>query len=477
MLSFLKTQSFIDNEWVDGKSNETLKINNKYNQGLLAEVSMIDAAQLDQAIISCEKGHEQIKKWSGGKRAKHLEYLYDLLEQKKEAFASLISAEAGKPIEYAKSEVARCLTTIKLSAEEARRISGEVIAMDFDAGVGKEAYTKRFPVGVIGCISPFNFPLNLALHKIGPALAAGNSVLLKPSPYTPLTALTFAQLVKEAGFPAGALNIVVCDNEVAEKIVTDTRIKIFSFTGSPQIGWKLKEKAKKKKVILELGGNAAVIVDKSADVEDAATKIVNGAFLYAGQICISTQRVYVDASIYDEFVEKMQEITEDVVCGNPADKNVTVGPVIDESHLNRIHDWVQEAVSNGATVVTGGYILDEDHNLYAPTILCETSPDMKVVEEEIFGPVVVIEKTDYFDDAIELVNDSRFGLQAGLFTNQISQMKYAFNRLEVGGLMINNIPGFRIDNMPYGGIKDSGLGREGIKYTIEEMTEPRLLIF
>ena len=477
MQNFLNTSSFIANSWVQGNTTETLEIKDKYFQNTLSEISLLSDSQVDFAIEQASIAFEEMKKWDQGKRSDHLFKLALLLEENKEAFASLICAEAGKPISYAKAEVERSIFTLKVSAEEARRICGEVIPLNFNHGSGLEGYTKRFPVGVIACISPFNFPLNLALHKIGPALAAGNTVVLKPSPYAPLTVLALASLAKKAGFLSGALNIVVCDNDVASKLITDERVKMISFTGSPAIGWMLKERAKKKKITLELGGNASVIVDHSADIEDACKKIVHGAFLYSGQICISTQRVYVDSSIYDEFVESLLELAEEVVCGNPNETGTIVGPVIDEVHLNRIHTWVKEAVNGGAQVLCGGHILDEEHNIYAPTILTDTTPDMKVVKEEIFGPVVIVERTDYFDEAIELVNDSKFGLQAGLFTNQLDQMKYAFNKIEVGGLIMNNVPGFRIDSMPYGGIKDSGLGREGVRYAIEDMTEPRLLVF
>lgn len=477
MHSFLKNTSFIGNQWVQGNSNDILRVKNKYNQSLLAEISYLNADQLDSAFDVAQIAFEQMKTWDAGKRSELLFKLVEALKEQQESFAQLISAEAGKPIEYAKAEVSRCITTLEISAQEAKRIQGEVVPMNFDQGVGKNAFTQRFAVGIVGCISPFNFPLNLALHKIGPALALGNSVVLKPSPYTPLTALAFASLIQKVGYPAGAVNVVICENDVAEKILTEPRVKVFSFTGSPQVGWELKNKALKKKVILELGGNAAVIVDHSADIEDVCEKLIPGAFLYSGQICISTQRCYVDSNVYDEFVEKLLEAVEEIESGNPANKKVINGPIIDESHVERIHEWVQEAVAQGAKVLTGGHILDEEHNIYAPTILTDTSPDMKVVSEEIFGPVLILDKTDYFDDAIELVNDSKYGLQAGVFTNQISQMKYAFNKLEVGAVLMNNVPGFRIDHMPYGGVKDSGLGREGVKYTIEEMSEPRLLIF
>ncbi len=477
MHSFLRNSSFIGNQWIQGHSNDVLRVKNKYNHSLLAEISYLSSDQFDSAVDIAQIAFEEMSNWDAGKKSEMLEKLQVLLIEQKEAFAQLISAEAGKPIEYAKAEVDRCITTLQYASEEARRICGEVVPMNFGVGSGKTAFSEKFPVGIVGCISPFNFPLNLALHKIAPALAIGNSVILKPSPYAPLTTLAFADLIIKAGYPAGALNIVICENDVAQRMLSEERIKIFSFTGSPQVGWDLKSKAEKKKVILELGGNAAVIVDHSADIDLACQQIIPGAFLYSGQVCISTQRVYVDSSVYDECVEKLLQLTEEVESGNPAKKEVINGPLIDEQHLERIHSWVQEAVAGGARVLIGGHILDEEHNIYAPTILTDTTPDMKVVSEEIFGPVIIVERTDYFDDAVELVNDSKFGLQAGLFTNQLSQMKYAFKKIEVGALLINNVPGFRIDNMPYGGIKDSGLGREGITYTIDEMSESRLLIY
>ena len=349
--------------------------------------------------------------------------------------------------------------------------------MDFSSGIGKDAFTKRYPLGVIGCISPFNFPLNLALHKIAPALAVGCSVVLKPSPYAPLSALAFAALAKKVGLPSGSINVVICDVSVAESMVKDARIKMLSFTGSPAIGWHLKSIAGKKKVILELGGNAACIIDRTADLDDAAKKVANGAFLYAGQICISTQRVYVDAGVYDDFIEKLVDETKKVRIGNPSEPGMIVGPLIDKVHLLRIKAWVEESVSMGAKVLFGGEVLDEGKNLFMPTLLTNTNSGMKVNSEEVFGPIAIVEKVSFFDEAITKVNESRYGLQVGLFTNQIAQMKYSLNKLEVGAVIINNVPGFRIDNMPYGGVKESGLGREGVKYAMDDMTEPRLLIF
>jgi glyceraldehyde-3-phosphate dehydrogenase (NADP+) len=326
-------------------------------------------------------------------------------------------------------------------------------------------------------ISPFNFPLNLALHKVGPALAAGCSVILKPSPYTPLTALALASLCKRVGLPPGVLNVVVCKNEEAELMLKDERLKMLTFTGSADVGWSLKAKAGKKKVILELGGNAAVIVDRSGDIDAAVKAIAMSAYNYAGQVCISVQRIYVDESIFDDFIEKFKVAVSELKMGPPSVEGVTVGPIIDSVHLERIKAWINEAREGGAQIIFGGDIADAEHNVFAPTLLTNTKEDMKIVAEEAFGPIAIIEKVQYFDEVIRAVNHSRYGLQAGLYTNQISQMKYAHEHLEVGGLIINGVPSFRVDSMPYGGVKDSGLGREGIKYAVEDMTEVRLLVY
>ena len=401
----------------------------------------------------------------------------DGLLLEKEKFINLIVSEAGKPIDYARAEIERSMMVLQFAAEEALRLSGEVVPMEYGAGVGKTAFTKRFPIGPILAISPFNFPLNLAMHKIAPALAAGCSVILKPSPFTPLTALALASLCKRVGLPAGVLNVVICRNEEAELMLKDDRIKMLSFTGSADVGWSLKSKAGKKKVILELGGNAAVIVDRSANLDEAAKAIAFGSYNYSGQVCISVQRIFVDHSIFESFIEKFKVAVSELKMGSPTMEGVTIGPLIDRAHLELLQTWINEAKLKGAQVLLGGNVIDLNHNLFAPTLLTNTQEDMKIVCEEAFGPVAIIEKVQYFDEVIRVINRSRYGLQAGLFTNQISQMKYAHEHLEVGALIINGVPGFRVDSMPYGGVKDSGFGREGVRYAIEEMTEPRLLVY
>ena len=477
MQEILQSHNYIGGQWLPEGTGQTVVVKDKYDQQIIGEVPIATETQMKMAIRASIEGFEALRRWSAEERSQHLHRLADLLEEKAEAFARLIVAEAGKPIGYARGEISRCLITLRRSAEEVLRFAGEAVPIDFAAGKGRTALTRRFPIGPIAAISPFNFPLNLALHKIAPALAVGNSVVIKPSPYTPLTLLSFAKLVEEAGYPAGALNVVCCDIPVAEKMVRDERLRMLSFTGSPKVGWHLKTLAGKKKVTLELGGNAAVIVDADVDLAETAKVVAQGAYLYAGQICISTQRIYVLEQVYQEFLRLLVEAIEELKVGDPDDETVTIGPIIDAQHLSRIEKWVEEAKASGAQVLTGGKVVDRDSRLYAPTLLTDTSLNMKVVSEEVFGPVAVIEQVADFDAAIRLTNDSQYGLQAGVFTNSFPHMKQAHEELEVGGVIINGIPGFRVDSMPYGGVKNSGFGREGIRYAMEDMTEPRLLVY
>jgi len=473
----LQAKSFINNEWVGHSTTNVLMVKNKFDQTPLATVAYADASEVQFAIANSVQAFQSYSKLSAAERRDFLLKIREGLHQEKDKFINLIISEAGKPADYARLEVERALFQLQAAADEALRIGGEVIPMDFGLGKGKVAHTKNFPIGPILAISPFNFPLNLAMHKIAPALAAGCTVLLKPSPFTPLTALALGSLCKRVGLPPGVLNVVVCQNDEASLMLKDERIKMLSFTGSAEVGWKLKSEAGKKKVVLELGGNAAVIVDRSANLDEAAKTIAMGAYNYSGQVCISVQRIYVDHSVFDDFIAKFKHEVSELKIGNPAEEKTVVGPMIDRVHLNRIDQWVTEAKNGGAEVLIGGHILDLENNLYAPTLLTNTKADMKIVSEEAFGPVAIIEKVQYFDEVIREVNRSRYGLQAGLFTNQISQMKYAQENLEVGALIINGVPGFRIDTMPYGGVKDSGLGREGIRYAMTEMLEPRLTVY
>ncbi len=472
----LKTNNYIAGQWV-GDRDGALDVRDKYHGTKLASLPLATSAHVEDAIVAAIAGFVELKSWSAGQRAERLERLAALLDAKRDAFVDLIVKEAGKPIGYARNEIDRCLITIRTAAAEAVRFTGETVPIDFAAGEGKTAFTKRFPIGIITCITPFNFPLNLVLHKVAPALAVGCSVIVKPAPQAPLVTLALAGLMEQLDYPSGAFNALVCPNDVAETLVTDPRIAMLSFTGSAAVGWHLKSIAGRKRVTLEMGGNAAVIVDESADLESAVKTIATGSFIYAGQVCISTQRIYVVESVFDRFVDMFQRAISGVTAGDPGVEGITVGPIIDETHLYRIRDWVDEAVANGANLICGGRITDEQHHIYAPTLLTNTTPDMRVCRDEVFGPVAIVEKVRDFDEGIARCNGSEYGLQAGVFTNSFAHVKAAHDQLEVGGVMINNVPGFRVDSMPYGGIKASGYGREGIQYAMNEMTEPRLLVY
>ncbi len=475
--SILKTQQFIANSWQEGKAKEKLEVLHKYTQEPLASIQLADATQMEAAIQAAERGFQIIKKWPAGKRATHLQKLRDALEAHSKAFVELIIAEAGKPRSYAEVEVARGITTLEAAIREAYSFSGEIVPIDFGIGEGKIAFTKRVPLGPIACITPFNFPLNLALHKIAPALAVGCSFVLKPAPQTPLTALAFAALCQEAGYPEGVVNVLTCDVPVAEQMIKDERLKMLSFTGSAKIGWYLKSQAGKKKIALELGGNAAVIIDETADIAEIASTVAKSAFLYAGQICISTQRIIVVEEVYEDFKKLLLQEVGKISQGNPSEASCINGPLIDQGNVTRIKEWVKEALEAGAEALTGAKVYDAAHNVYEATLLENAPSTSKVVQEEVFGPVAVLQKAKNFEDALHIVNDSVYGLQVGIYTKHIDRMKTALNELEVGGVIMNSVPGYRIDNMPYGGVKDSGFGREGLKYAMEEMTEIRLLVF
>lgn len=472
----LKNGNFINGKWVKGDGSNSLKVYDKFNHSLLHEVPFVNSDQLEEVIKSAQSGFKEMRQWSAGDRAKRLEQLYFLLNENKNYFIDLIVQEAGKPRSYAMAEVDRSLSTLKAAISEATRLGGEYVPLDYDAGAGKTAFAKYFPLGVILCITPFNFPLNLLMHKIAPALAMGNSVIVKPPPQSPLCAIALASLIASLDFPDGAFNVVNCEIADAEKLVKDNRIAMVSFTGSDKVGWHLKEICGRKKITLELGGNAAVIVNEISHVANIAKTVATGAFLYAGQICISTQRILVQANIYEAFLAEFLKETNNLVCGDPQDLNTIVGPVIDKKSFDRVTSWVQEAIKNGAKSLTEIRV-DEKNHLIKPVILTNTNKKMKVFSEEVFGPVVIIEKFNTFQEAIDLVNDSDYGLQVGVFTNQIDLMKQAHNKLEVGGIIINNTPGFRVDTMPYGGVKGSGFGREGLKYAMIEMSEPRLIVY
>ncbi len=473
----MKLGNYINGKWKEEFTNDSLVVTNKYTQETIAKLPMASELDIEESIESSVKGFHEIRSWSAGKRSEYLAKLLAALKNRKEETVNIIIQEAGKPRSYAEAEFNRCLATIENAVSEAKRFSGEIVPIDFDAGVGKTAFTKRFPIGPILCITPFNFPLNLVLHKVAPALAVGCSVIVKPAPQAPLSALLLASLLDEVGYPAGVANFLNCNIPMAELMVKDERLAMVSFTGSEKIGWYIKSICGMKKIALELGGNAAVIVDEGTDLKTIAKTVANGAFLYSGQICISTQRIFVIDTIFEEFKDLLVEEVKKLHIGDPNDSKTTVGPLIEKIHVERIQKWVKEAQGQGAKVLIGGEIEDAEHNIFQPTLMTDTKSPMKVMDEEAFGPVAVIEKTSSFDQAIEKVNSSKFGLQVGVFTNNFENVKKSHERLEVAGVIINNVPGFRVDSMPYGGIKMSGLGREGIKYAMEEMSEPRLLVY
>lgn len=456
------------------KSSTKEDIKNPYNSETIAHVYFAEERDLEDAVISSQKAFDITRKLPAYKRAEILQNIVKGLEQRKEELAKTITLEAGKPIADSRVEVNRAINTFQIASEEAKRIEGEVIPLDLLPGSeNRFGIAKRFPIGPILGITPFNFPLNLVAHKVAPAIASGNTIILKPAPKTPVTALLLGEIINEAGLPAGGLNIVPCFNIMAEKLVADERIKKLSFTGSAAVGFKLKAMAGMKKITLELGGNAGVIIHPDADIDFAAKRCAVGAFSFAGQICISVQRIYAQKNIYDGFLEKFLAHVKNLKMGDPMDESTNIGPMIDEKASGRTEVWIKEAVQDGAKILAGG---KRNGNFFEPTVLTNTKPSMKVRGEEVFAPLVAVEKYERFEDAVSMVNNSLYGLQAGIFTRDIKNILFAYNELEVGGVIVNDIPTYRIDHMPYGGVKMSGFGREGVRYAMEEMTELKLLV-
>lgn len=452
----------------------TTKILNPFNGDVVAEVCQAGSGDVEVAVQSTLEGARVMRDFPGHLRSSLLQKVSVLLDARAEEIARTIMAEGGKPITDARREVSRAVHTFSIAAEEAKRIAGEVLPLDWTPAT--EAHwglTRRFPIGPILGITPFNFPLNLVAHKMAPALAAGNAILIKPAPQTPLTALLLGEVIMEAGLPGGAVNIIPCPNPVAERLVADPRFKLLSFTGSAAVGWMLKGKSGKKKVVLELGGNAGVIVEPDADLDWAAQRCASGGFVYAGQTCISVQRILVHESIADAFTKKLLALVAIVKTGDPADDATVVGPLIDSSATRRVESWIQEAVAQGARVLAGGA---HKESVLEATVMSQVTPSMKVSCEEVFGPLVTVTSYRQFEQAVAMLNNSPYGLQAGIFSQDVNRIFSAFRDLEVGAVLANEIPTFRAEHMPYGGVKDSGLGREGVRYAIEEMTEPRLLV-
>lgn len=473
MSTIVKKRLLIGASWFE--TGVSFPVKDKTTGAVLAEVPLGNIQTIEDAVAAADKAFEKTRLDPPYVRAELLRRVVSLLESCKGDFVRLIVAEAGKPVVLAESEVNRAITTFTIAAEEARRMEQESVPLDaFASGKGHVGLTRRFPVGVIAGITPFNFPLNLVAHKVAPCLATGNCMVLKPSTKTPLSALLLGAMLMEAGMQPGQVNIITCSNEDSDHLVFHPKVKMISFTGSPAVGWRIKERAGRKRVALELGGNAAVVVHEDADLDKAASMISSGAFGYAGQSCISVQRILVHQPVYGEFKESLLARTRfKVKTGNPKDRHVIVGPMIDSEASRRVLEWIKEAQDRGAGLLCGGTL---EESCLTPTLLENVNPRCKIYSQEAFAPVAVLQPYDEFIDALEMVNASEYGLQAGVFTRDIGRAMQAFSQLEVGGVIINNVPTWRVENMPYGGVKSSGVGREGVKYAMEEMTEPKLLV-
>jgi acyl-CoA reductase-like NAD-dependent aldehyde dehydrogenase len=469
----MKKHLFIDGKSVEAESYVTLY--SPYSKEPIAEIAAATVKEVDLAIEAAVRAKEVMRKLAAHQRAGILEKLSVLLNERREEAARLIALEAAKPIRTALAEVDRTVHTYKFAAEEAKRIHGETIPLDAaPGGENRLAYTVREPLGVIGAITPFNFPMNLVAHKVGPAIASGNTIVLKPAAQTPLSAYFLGELLQEAGLPAGALNIVTGSGKViGDAIVTDPRVAMITFTGSPDVGVSIRAKAGLKRVTLELGSNSAVIIDKNVDIDPIISRCVTGAFSFQGQVCISLQRIYVLEEKYEEFTEKFVAAAKKLKIGDPLHTETEVSALISEKDAERSLDWIHDAKQHGATVAAGGML---EGTILLPTVLLNVSPKAHVSCKEVFAPIVLVNKVRTVEEAIAFVNDSDFGLQAGIYTENIQTALDAAEKLHVGGVMINDIPTFRVDHMPYGGVKQSGMGREGLKYAIEEMTEMKLIV-
>ncbi len=470
-------------------SHEMIDVIFPYENSIVAKVFLAQPGDVEAAISSAVKAFETTKKYSSFERSEILKKAACALKQNKENIARILTLENGKPIKDARVEVDRAILTLTIAKEEALRITGEVLPVDIISSTkGRFAIVKRFPIGPVAGITPFNFPLNLVCHKVAAAIAAGNPIIIKPASKTPLCALELAKIFENIkinenqSLPEGIFSVLPCKTSVAEPLITDERIKLLTFTGSADVGWALKNKAGKKKVTLELGGNAALIVHDDADVELVASRVSVAGFAVAGQSCISVQRIYVHEKVFDEFNKRLVAKVKALVVGDPLDDKTDVASMVDVQNAQRVEQWVSLAVKDGGKLLLGGKRDIRDKNaasvssIYMPTILTNVPETSNVCAKEIFGPVVVVQKYKDFKDAIKRANNSLYGLQAGVFTKDIDKIMFAFNELDVGGVMVNEVPTYRVDNQPYGGVKNSGFGREGPKYVIEEMTELKVMI-
>lgn len=461
----------IKGEWQESKNIREIK--SPYDQSIVGKVHFADQSQIKEALDAAHTAFKMTKKLSSHERSKALEKISSEINRRKEELTKSIVLASGKPVKSARVEVERAVNTFKIASEEAKRIGGEIIPLDLSPQT-KERWglVRRFPIGVVAGITPFNFPLNLVAHKVAPALASGNAFVLRPASQVSITSLLLGEIIKETEYPEGGMNVVPCGYNEAELLLEDERVKMLTFTGSPAIGWDLKKRAHKKKVTLELGGNAAVVIEPDANLEYALPRTILGAYSYSGQICISIQRIFLHEKIYDRFMAEFVEAAKKLKMGDPMEEETDVGPMITLDAAKKTEEWVEEAVENGARIVCGG---KRDGVMFAPTVLENVKPELRISWLEAFAPVVVVYSYKDFEEALKGVNYSIYGLQAGIFTNDLKKAFHAFEALDVGGVIVNDIPTFRIDHMPYGGIKESGFGREGLKYAIEEMTEIKLL--
>ncbi|MEP7082890.1 MAG: aldehyde dehydrogenase family protein [Chloroflexota bacterium] len=464
--------------YVAGRFEEAgtpLDVSNPATGELVGATFQGGAAELERATAAAVEAFESTRRLASYERRDALAHIAACIERDVDELATLLSQESGKPIRDARVEVTRGALTFRTAGEEALRINGEWLPLDWSAANrGRHGIVRRYPIGPVAGISPFNFPLNLAAHKVAPAIAAGCSIVLKPPSKDPLIMLRIARYIDETDLPKGSVSVLPMDRPTGDRMVSDDRFKLLSFTGSPSIGWKMKAEAGKKKVVLELGGNAGAIVDASADLDWAVDRLVYGAFAYAGQVCISVQRIYVVREIYAEFERRFVERVARVRVGDPLDPETDLGPMLDEAAVERTERWVSEAIADGARALVRG---QPRGRWYDPTVLVDVPRDAAICAEEAFAPVVNLFPIDSFADALREINDSRFGLQCGVFTSSLDHTLAAHDELEVGGVIVNDVPTWRTDPMPYGGVKDSGLGREGLRSSIEDMTEPRLLVF
>ena len=462
---------YLAGAWVDRKEKD--EVRNPYDDSVVGTVAYASKADVTKAIEAAHRAFEKTKVMSSYARAEACQSISDGLKKNREKFGKMMSMEVGKALNDSLGEVDRAIFTFQLAAEEAKRIGGEIMDLDWTKGNdGRMGLIRRFPVGVIAGISPFNFPLNLVAHKIAPAMASGNTIVLKPAPKTPIIALMLAELIDKSGYPKGAISVLPASNDAAAPLIDDERVKVISFTGSDTVGWMIKDRAKKKKVVLELGGNAGVIIADDADLDYAVERVLVGGFGQSGQSCISVQRVFVHEKVKDAFIKMLVPKVKKLKQGNPLDKDTKIGTMVDQKAIDKTKDIFDDAKKGGAKFETGGKIKGL---MVEPTVLTNVKPSMKACRLEAFSPLIAVQSYKKFEEAVKQVNDSPFGLQAGVFTNRLDDVFHAFQHIDAGGVVVNDVPTFRADQQPYGGMKDSGIGREGVRYAIDDFTEIKIL--